>query len=60
MDFPSIQADVVTKVEPTKVNLVSHMYMIQCFVSEVGNLAIFQLYHGKNKLIFNEMMSALN
>jgi hypothetical protein len=28
MDFPSIQADVVTKVEPTKVNLVSHMYMI--------------------------------
>lgn len=34
MDFPAIQADVVTKVEPTKVNLVSHMYMIQCFVSD--------------------------
>jgi hypothetical protein len=25
-------------------------------VSDNANLAIFQLYHGENKLIFNEMM----
>ena len=32
--FPSFQADDVTKVEPTKVHLVLHIYLIQGFISD--------------------------
>ena len=32
-------------------------YSIQYYVVKFVNSAIFQLYHGENKLIFNEMMT---
>jgi hypothetical protein len=33
------------------------VYSIQYYVVKFVNSAIFQLYHGENKLIFNEMMT---
>ena len=32
-------------------------YSIQYYVVKFVNSAFFQLYHGENKLIFNEMMT---
>ena len=33
------------------------VYSIQYYVVKFVNSAFFQLYHGENKLIFNEMMT---
>lgn len=34
MGFPIFQADDATKVQPTKIHVVSHIYMIHDFVSD--------------------------
>jgi hypothetical protein len=45
------------------INTVLYIYIINWLINRVSewlllnaNSAIFQLYHGENKLIFNEMM----